>query len=196
MKILYSVELVHKNPIVMERFLGNNEELYHKHALNVLDVVVNRITKTGLMVVLSNYSSSSKTSLSTSDGEGLWWSDKYPEYQWLDTHKHLVQRYAHNPRVIGFELRTHIRGTSRTIPTWGDGNMLTDWRRAAKACANEIQAINRNCLIFIGGLNYGCDLKPVEKHILNDITNLRKIVYTGSFMTQHWNVLSWRIHKY
>lgn len=100
--MLYSVELVIRNPIVKERFLGENEDLYHKNALNVLDLVINRITKTGMMVVLSNYSSSSKTSLSTQDGEGLWWTDKYSEFQWLDAHKHMVKRYEHNPRVIGF----------------------------------------------------------------------------------------------
>ena len=68
----------------------------------MLDIVINRITRAGLMVILSNYSSSSKTSLTNHDGEGLWWSDKYSENQWLDVHKHLVKRYAHNPRVIGF----------------------------------------------------------------------------------------------
>ena len=43
----------------------------------------------------------------------------------------MTSRYAHNPRVMAIELFHDILGG-----TFGDGNVLTDWKKAATLVGN------------------------------------------------------------
>jgi len=114
------------------------------------------------MVLLNNHTSSSMWCCSDDDCEGLWWTYEYPEYKWIDCLRHLAQRYRSNPMVVAFDLRNEIRKTPELTPSWGDGNLLTDWRRAATICGNEILAVNPNLLIMVGGIFYQLDLSGVR----------------------------------
>jgi endoglucanase len=73
--------------------------------MEIFDIVVEEITKAGLMILMNNHISSSMWCCSTSDGEGLWWTHKYPEHMWIDCMKHFAKRYANNKRVMGVDLR-------------------------------------------------------------------------------------------
>jgi endoglucanase len=46
---------------------------------------------------------------SIQDGEGLWYTDEYPEEVFFDHWAMLSRRYKANPRVIGADLRNEIR---------------------------------------------------------------------------------------
>ena len=46
--------------------------------------------------------------------------------------------------------------------TWGDGNLLTDWKRAAKICSDKVQDIAPHWLILVSGLDYQLDLTGIH----------------------------------
>ena len=97
--------------------------------------------------------------------------------------------------VIAFDLRNEIRKTPELTPSWGDGNILTDWRRAAILGGNEMLAINPNVLIMVGGIFYQLDLTDV-KYSPIDLNIPNKLVYTGHFYGFSWIVLSWKLFSY
>lgn len=97
--------------------------------------------------------------------------------------------------VIAFDLRNEIRKTPELTPSWGDGNLLTDWHRAATIAGNEILSVNPNLLIMVGGIFYQLDLTDVRySPIRLDVPN--KLVYTGHFYGFSWIVLSWKFWSY
>ena len=75
-------------------------------------------------------------------------------------------RYRNNPRVIGTDLRNQLRKAHGLDATWGDGNILTDWKRAAKICSDKVQALAPHWLIFVAGLDWQLDLTRVKQHPL------------------------------
>lgn len=82
--------------------------------------------------------------------------------------------------------------------TWGDGNPLTDWKRAAKICADKVQALAPHWLIFVAGLDWQLDLTGVKDSPLHlKIPN--KLVYTGHFYHFSWtsaNITTWNLVSY
>jgi endoglucanase len=92
--------------------------------------------------------------------------------------------------VIGIDLRNEIRKAHGLEPSWGDGVVRTDWKRAAER-AGEIALKNApHWLIFVGGINYQLDLTPVrEKPISLSVEN--RVVYTGHFYGFSWMIPSW-----
>jgi endoglucanase len=116
----------------------------------------------------------------------------------LECLKHFAERYANNKRVVAVDLRNEIRSTPQYDPTWGDGNVLTDWRRAAILAAKEIQSVTPDVLIMIGGLNFQLDLTgikfaPIGPHELK-VQN--KLVYTGHFYGFSWPIIMWKLWSY
>jgi len=87
--------------------------------------------------------------------------------------------------VIGNDLRNEIR-TDRNdlmIPTWGTGNVRTDWKLAATNAGNAILAEVPDILIIIEGLNYANDMLPIKTDpITLDVAN--RLVY--SFHYYDW----------
>jgi hypothetical protein len=61
------------------------------------------------------------------------------------------------------DLRNELRKAHGLVPTWGDGNLLTDWKRAAKISADKVQDIAPHWLILVSGLDYQLDLTRVER---------------------------------
>ena len=50
----------------------------------------------------------------------------------------MANRYKHNDRVIGMDLRNQLRIAHGMQASWGDNNILTDWMRAAKIVSSKI----------------------------------------------------------
>jgi endoglucanase len=106
-----------------------------------------------------------------------------------------AQKFRDNPRVIGMDMRNEIRKANGLEPTWGDGNPLTDWRRAASISAEIALKNAPHWLIFIGGLNYQLDLSGVKENpIYLSVPN--KLVYTGHFYGFSWLIPSWNVYPY
>jgi endoglucanase len=82
--------------------------------------------------------------------------------------------------------------------TWGDNNPLTDWKRAAKICADKVQKIAPHWLILVSGLDYQLDLTQVHNSpLILSVPN--KLIYTGHFYDFSWvspQVISWNLVSY
>ena len=76
------------------------------------------------MVILDNHSSDAMWCCNSFDGNGLWYTDKWSEADWLRAWDVVAQRYASTPAVIGMGLRNEIRPApigERTRPLCGAG---------------------------------------------------------------------------
>lgn len=59
------------------------------------------------------------------------------------------------------DLRNELRKANDLEASWGDNNILTDWRRAAHICAEKVLKIAPHWLIIVAGLNYQLDLTAI-----------------------------------
>ncbi|CAE8610017.1 unnamed protein product, partial [Polarella glacialis] len=105
-------------------------ELWPLSALEIFDRTLASLTDVGLLVVVNNHVSAAGWCCSASDGEGLWYTDKYSEEDWLTGIGMVANRYRLNPRVVGFDLRNEVRPSGMVLPTWGTGDASTDWSMA------------------------------------------------------------------
>ena len=94
-----------KNRVIDEKYLSCNEDLIGKTALEILDVVIQDLTDAGFMVFLNNHTSKSQWCCSISDGDGMWWNSDYSEEDFFHCLCQLAERYKHNEKVIGMDLR-------------------------------------------------------------------------------------------
>ena len=63
---------------------------------------------------------------SLEDGNGLWYTEKYPEEVFFEHWTLMAGRYLNNPLVIGADLRNEVRGITEedstvTYALWGSG---------------------------------------------------------------------------
>lgn len=77
-RLTYSLQLILDNAIVPEKYLAANPELIGKTSMQIFDYTIQTLTSVGLMVILNNHTSTSQWCCSNDDGDGLWWSRKYP----------------------------------------------------------------------------------------------------------------------
>jgi len=84
--------------------------------------------------------------------------------------------------VVGNDLRNEIRddNVNNLYPTWGDGNVETDWKMAATIAGNKILKINPDLLIIVEGLNYAMDFDPIYSFPL-ELSIPNRLVYSS-----HW----------
>jgi len=47
--------------------------------MEIFDFTIKTLTDVGLMIILNNHTSTSQWCCSNDDGDGLWWSNEYPE---------------------------------------------------------------------------------------------------------------------
>lgn len=147
------------------------------------------------MVILNNHTSTSQWCCSNDDGDGLWWSRDYPEYQFFQHVEHFAKRYRDNPLVIGMDMRNQIRKANGLEPSWGDGNPKTDWKRAAEISSEIALKHAPHWLILIGGINYQLDLTGVKDFPIK-LSIPNKLVYTGHFYGFSWPIPSWNVYSY
>lgn len=171
-RIPFSNELVESNPVPTNftTSVGGqaaNMALVGKPALTDLDNIIGYAGSIGLRVILDNHRSEAGDS---SEASGLWYTDAFPQQNWLADWQTLATRYSDakftfngNPTVIGVELRNapHLIGAYGTIGSCWTGDTATDgcptsltsknWPVAAQAAGNAILAINPKLLIFVAG---------------------------------------------
>jgi endoglucanase len=161
-----SNELIESNPIVTKGILAN-PEFKGKHALDILDAIVNWAHQIGLKIILDDHRSRAGRPMGVNTlDEGLWYTPQYPESAWIHDWQTLALRYRNNDAVIGFDLRNepHTDGVGpwdlnaylHRSPTWGPYNGVddpgTDWRLAAERAGNAVLGINPHLLIIVQGL--------------------------------------------
>jgi endoglucanase len=163
-RLPFSDELVQRNPIV-RLHLEANPQLRGKHALAILDTILNGARQVGLMVILDNHRSDAGW---TAQSNGLWYvpgSPRYTAQNWINDWVTIATRYRNNPAVVGFDLRNEPHTASgvevlglgylQRGATWGPfqgvDNPASDWRTAATAAGDAIQAVNPHVLIIVEG---------------------------------------------
>lgn len=157
--------------------LCHNPELQASTPLEIFDSTVQALTDAGLLVVLNNHVSKRGWCCDASDGEGLWYTEDFPESVWLDHLSFLAARYRDNAGVVGFDIRNEIRSTEFETPTWGGGS--TDWAEAASKGSRRVLDANPDMLLFISGLEYSMFLCDVPQRPLHMEPGLEgHIIYT------------------
>jgi len=161
-RLPFSNEMVEANPIITQN-LRANPSLRGLHALAILDRIVAAAERHGLRVILENARSGAGT---YPQGNGLWYTKRYPERSWLQDWVRLAKRYQGKPTVVGVDLRDEphtgppgpwtVRAYLHQGSTWGPyrgvDDPASDWRLAAERAGNAVLAINPRLLIFVEGL--------------------------------------------
>lgn len=191
-RLVNSLDIIYKNPVVEAERLTANPELIGKTAMQIHDAVVEALTTNNIMVIINNHNSNAGWCCSDEDFNGLWYTDEYPEQVFLDHWTFMAQRYAENPLVIGADLRNELRGVpdedavgGTKYASWGVGIETTDWNVAAEKAAQLVHQANPNMLVFVGGLLFGTLLSPAVYAPIR-LEHQDKLVYTGHIYT--WSV--------
>lgn len=123
---------------------GLNPDLEGKTAGEVMDVLVKKCRKRGIMIMPSMHR------MDSTDGiPELWYSEKYPESRIIEAWKHIVSRYKNDPTLFAVDLKNEPHG----VASWGDGNIKTDWAMASERIGNAILKLNPKVLIFVEGIS-------------------------------------------
>jgi endoglucanase len=123
---------------------NQNPDLQGLTALEILDKLVAGAQARGLRIVLDRHRPDA------SGQSELWYTATVSEATWIADWTILAKRYLGNPTVIGADLHNEPHGTA----SWGDGNMMTDWRLAAERAGNAILAVQPDWLIIVEGIEH------------------------------------------
>ncbi len=154
-RIPYCVQLVQSNPPIT-RYVDAEPALQGKPAMDIMDALVASAGTHSLKVILDCHRSDAGWS---TQSNGLWYTQDYPETTWLQSWQTIVERYAGTDTVIGCDLRNEIGSPppdAQAWPAnggavWGYGGASRDWQDAAQRAGNAILATNSNLLIFVEG---------------------------------------------
>jgi endoglucanase len=168
-RLPWSNEMFESDPPIGASLLSANPALQGKTALGVLDAVIDALAHEGLVVILDDHTSDANWCCSNTDGDGLWYTSRYPEASWLADWRAIATRYASQPAVIGADLRNEPRkvcpcddgGCTCQVATWGGSDPSVDWHAAAQRGGNAVLGANPKLLVFVEGVNYANDLTGV-----------------------------------
>jgi endoglucanase len=145
------------------QWLDGEPDLRGKTSLAIMDVLIQAAGSHGLRVILDCHRGPAGWS---TQENGLWYTQEFPEDAWIAAWGTLAQRYAGNATVIGCDLHNEP-GSPPPNPgmwpanggsLWGFGDGLfgghRDWAAAATRAGNHILGINPNLLIFVEGVRH------------------------------------------
>jgi len=199
-RIPWSVWMARTNPVVSDKaLLGVNPKLMGKNALSILDDVVSACIRQRLLVILDNHMSDGDWCCSERDGNGLWHNTRWAEAAWVESHVEIATRYRNEQYVVAVELRNELRGAvfngSLVQPTWGSGNIFTDWRAAAlRASAAILQVRPSGLLIVVDGLAYSTDLRGVAHRPIQLAVPNRLVYSAHDYLWPMYNGLTKEQH--
>jgi endoglucanase len=84
-RLVYSLELYIENPLVENSSVSANPQLFGLTGMEVFDKTVESLANAGVMVILNNHISDAKWCCDLTDGNGMWYNNKYSIYEWLTT---------------------------------------------------------------------------------------------------------------
>lgn len=159
-RLVWSNELVEKNPVIAAERLSANPELIGKTALEVLDAVIATLSQAGVLVILNNHISDAIWCCQTTDGNTLWYNERFPESKWLDDWRAIATRYKNEKAVIGADLRNEPRGAAN----WGAAlGAKYDWASAAERGGRAVLEVAPEWLIIVEGTQFAVTLSEAEK---------------------------------
>jgi aryl-phospho-beta-D-glucosidase BglC (GH1 family) len=197
-RLPFSNEMLHDPTKAQAEWVGPNTELIGLTPLEVMDVIVDKLTTQGLFVLLNNHSTTTHWCCNY-DFNGLWYGKNkfYAQTteQWIADWQMLAGRYKENKLVVGADLRNEVRPLRKKglplpkNPNWGRKNKR-DWHKAATQAGNAIHQIQPNWLIVVEGIN-------ARVHFLTQLTfpHLKPVVKKPIKLTVP-NKLVYEVHNY
>jgi len=185
-RLPFSLEQIYEDPFIEAGRLSANTDLNGATAMEVFDAVVSGLTAEGLMVILNNHNSKAGWCCSEQDGEGLWWTNQYPEEMWIQALAMMAERYLGDPLVVGIDLRNELRSAHGHSPSWGTGTEKYDWALAAETAGNMVLQINPNLLILVEGTEYAGNLEGARQRPIL-LTQPSQLVYSGHMYPFWWD---------
>ncbi|GBF94600.1 endoglucanase e1 [Raphidocelis subcapitata] len=178
---------------VPDAAVAANPDLKGRGPLEVWDAVIAALANAGLMVVLDNHSSDAMWCCDMKDGNGLWYTDRWSEADWLRAWDLVARRYASTPAVVGMGLRNEPRpavvGGRIRVPLWGSGGAELDLARAYERAAAAVLSARRGYLILAQAPSAGRDLRAARMRPLT----LRAAWPEGALVR---NQLVYETHEY
>ena len=170
---------------------SKNPDLVGKTSLQVFDKIIEHAGKIGVKIILDHHRSGDGAS---ANENGLWYTSQYPESKMIENWKMLAERYKGNDAVIGADLHNEPHNPA----TWGDGNLATDWARAAERIGNAIQSVNKDWLLIVEGIEtyqnqwywWGGNLLGEKNYEVNFNTP-NKLVYSVHDYGPSLHMMSW-----
>jgi endoglucanase len=168
-----------------------------------MDAVIEAIVAQGLVVVLDNHRSRGDWCCDIPHGDGLWYTEEYPEEDFFAHWQMMTERYKDQPGVVGMDLRNELRGQlapgspascggACVEPTeenpapectcewasWGDSSgMNRDFTVVAEDVGDAILSINPDLLIIVEGPHWASWLGVNYRHLQLSVPN--KLVYSA-----------------
>eukprot|EP00929_Paragymnodinium_shiwhaense_P027080 TRINITY_DN15976_c0_g1_i1.p1 TRINITY_DN15976_c0_g1~~TRINITY_DN15976_c0_g1_i1.p1 ORF type:complete len:641 (-),score=110.55 TRINITY_DN15976_c0_g1_i1:184-2106(-) len=176
-RLPYSTQGVLQNPVINATAVSKNPEMVGMTMLEALDRTIEALGKAGLMVIINNHNSQSGWCCSADSEEGLWYTPKWTEEQWIEGLRVLAKRYNGVKHVVGFDLRNEPHDYEDVDLKWGSGTDKEDWAAASQRAGNVVLAENENVLIIVEGLCFAKELRPIRKHSI-ELDVERRLVYS------------------
>jgi len=158
-RLPWANETLEHNPVVPDYAVKANPQFRGKHAMDVMDAVIDALAQAHIMVILDNHVSRADWCCSETDGNGLWYNAEYPESKWLADWQTIVRRYKRQPWVVGADLRNELRSGA----AWGGPDPKLDWHAAAERGGNAVLAANPKLLIMVESPKYSTDFTGFDK---------------------------------
>jgi len=158
-RLPWANETLERNPVVPDYAVKANPQFRGKHALDIMDAVIDALAAEHIMVVLDNHVSRADWCCSETDGNGLWYNTEYSEPKWLADWQVIVRRYKRQPWVVGADLRNELRSGA----AWGGPDPKLDWHAAAERGGNAVLAANPNLLIMVESPDYSTNFTGFDK---------------------------------
>ena len=162
-RLPWANETLERNPLAADYAVKANPQFKGKHAMEIMDAVIEALARAHIMIILDNHVSRADWCCNETDGNGLWYNADYPESRWLADWRTIVRRYRNQPWVVGADLRNELRSGA----TWGGPDPKVDWHAAAELGGNAVLSANPQLLVMVESPEYstnfaGFDTLPVR----------------------------------
>lgn len=158
-RLPWANETLERNPVVPDYAVKANPQFRGRHAMDVMDAVIDALAQAHIMVVLDNHVSRADWCCTETDGNGLWYNAEYPESKWLADWQTIMRRYKRQPWVIGADLRNELRSGA----AWGGPDPKLDWHAAAERGGNAVLAANPQLLIMVESPDYSTNFAGFDR---------------------------------
>lgn len=167
-RLPWANETLEHNPVPPDYAIAANPQFKSKHAMEIMDAVIDALARARIMVILDNHVSHADWCCSETDDNGLWYDAEYPESNWLADWETIARRYRNQRWVVGADLRNELRNGA----AWGGTDPKLDWHAASERVGKAVLTGNPRLLIMVEGPEYstnfaGFDKLPVHLPVAN-----------------------------
>jgi endoglucanase len=167
-RLPWANETLEHNPAPPDYAIAANPQFKGKHAMEIMDAVIDALARARIMVILDNHVSHADWCCSETDDNGLWYNAEYPESNWLADWETIARRYRNQRWVVGADLRNELRNGA----AWGGPDPKLDWHAASERGGKAVLTGNPRLLIMVEGPEYstnfvGFDKLPVRLQVAN-----------------------------